>query len=377
MLPHNGGYYIFAVNMTEVQSSAGRQRRFLTGMAHVLFIIIIFILPELVMAIAMPFRRGFVFYPGFYAKSVVFIAIFYINYFIIIDRTIGKRSTRNGILYFILANLGLLAIGIVICNIVDHTFWSPRRRHVDPNHWHQFLKFLSRSLRDGVMIVLSASLAVALRLSTKWKDMERHNQELIAEQRTTELANLKSQLNPHFLFNTLNTIYALVDISPEDAKKAVHTLSSLLRYMLYEDVKLTTLQREADFIEDYISLMRLRVADRPILVDINLGDEPDREIPPLMFIPLVENALKYGNSAPDHEPIRITIKADNEHIICETSNSFISKPADDNRKSKASGIGLANLRRRLILLYGNNASLRTVLDGNIFHTSLRINIRQD
>lgn len=64
MLPHNGGYYIFAVNMTEVQSSAGRQRRFLTGMAHVLFIII-FILPELVMAIAMPFRRGFVFYPGF------------------------------------------------------------------------------------------------------------------------------------------------------------------------------------------------------------------------------------------------------------------------------------------------------------------------
>lgn len=366
--------------MTAIQSSAGRQRRFLSGLAHVLFIIIIFILPELVMAIAIPYRRGFVFYPGFYAKSLVFIAIFYINYFIIIDRTIGKRATRNGILYFVLANIGLLIIGDLVCIFLEQTFWPPRRRHVDPsqcNQWHQFLKYLSRSVRDGVMIILSAALAVALRLSTKWKDMERHNQELIAEQRSTELANLKSQLNPHFLFNTLNTIYALVDISPEDAKKAVHTLSSLLRYILYEDVKMTTLRREADFIEDYISLMRLRVADRPILVDIDLGDEPDLGIAPLLFIPLVENALKYGNSAPDREPIRISIKATPEYIICETSNSFIRNTEEEARKSKVSGIGLANLRRRLMLLYGNKASLRTMVDSNIFRTCLRIKISQD
>lgn len=358
--------------MTDNQSTAGRRRRFITGLAHVLFIIIIFILPELVMAIALPWRRGFVFYPGFYAKSLVFIAIFYLNYFVIIDRTIGRQNNRNGLLYFLLVNIGVVVAGIALCYGLEQTFWPPRHRHMEMDAWHSFLKGASRSIRDGVMIILTVGLALALRLSTKWKDMERHNQELIAEQRATELANLKSQLNPHFLFNTLNTIYALVDISPEDAKKAVHTLSALLRYMLYEDVTLTTLRREADFIEDYISLMRLRVAARPITVDIDLGDEPDREIPPLMFIPLVENAFKYGNSAPDSEPIRITIKADRDYIVCETSNSFLPKNKDEVKESKSSGIGLANLRRRLILLYGNKASLRTSISGNVFHTSLHI-----
>lgn len=360
--------------MTTNEHIAGRQRRTLTALAHVLFIIIIFILPELVMAIAMPFRRGFVFYPGFYAKSLVFIAIFYLNYFVVIDRTINRGGPK-GWLYFIMANVALLAVGIGVCYGLEQALWPARpHRHrslEEYTFWQKFLKQASRSLRDGVMIVLTDSLALALRLSSRLMYMDRRNQELVAEQRTTELANLKSQLNPHFLFNTLNTIYALVDISPEDAKRAVHTLSSLLRYMLYEDVTRTTLRREADFILDYVSLMRLRVADHPVNVDISLGDNADLEVPPLLFIPLVENAFKYGTVTHDREPVSITLTARPDRIVCTTSNSFIPKSKGEEEK-RTSGIGLVNLRRRLVLIYGNHASLRTTVDGSIFKAELTL-----
>ena len=112
------------------------------------------------------------------------------------------------------------------------------------------------------MLTLTLALAVALRLSVKWKDLQQQRRELISNQRAVELDNLKSQLNPHFLFNTLNTIYVLIAVAPDKAQGAVHRLSGLLRYMLYEDTANVMLSQEADFIENYVSLMRLRLSGR-------------------------------------------------------------------------------------------------------------------
>lgn len=346
--------------------STSRRRRFVNVLVHLLFIVIIFVLPELVMAIAMPHRRQFVFYPGFYVKTLIFIGVFYLNYFIIIDRTIGRKGSRR-IWSFLLINLLLIIVGLVLSDIISCWLSSnpPRGR----TKHSSLLKYASFLLRDGVTMLLVIGLSVALRLSTKWRDIERSNQDLIAAQRTIELANLKSQLNPHFLFNTLNTIYALVDISPDDAKKAVHRLSALLRYMLYEDVKYVALRRETDFITDYVDLMKLRIADREIKFDIDLGDNADREIPPLLFVPLVENAFKYGISASDNVPVEISVKADDKVITCTTSNSFIPGTKTDKT---ASGIGLSNLRRRLALIYGANATLRIICRDNIYRAKLTI-----
>ncbi len=363
----------FASGMKAMESSQSHSRQWLVPLAHLLCLIILFVLPEVMLAIARPHRAGFVFYPGFYVKTLIYIAAFYLNYFLIVDRTLGRPNGRRRILYFILLNLLIIVVGLVVSYFVSKFFATPGRPHRRPSsEWADMLKFTSFVFRDAVMLILTIGLAVALRLSAKWKDIEERNRSLADAQRATELAGLKSQLNPHFLFNTLNTIYALVDISPDDAKKAVHRLSALLRYMLYEDVRSVSLRREADFISDYVSLMRLRLADRPVEVDIDLDGYADTEIPPLLFIPLVENAFKYGTSAPDNTPVSVSLKVDagSRTVVCRTVNSFV--PRTDTAERTSGGIGLANLRRRLQLIYGGKASLKISVRGDIYRACLQI-----
>ncbi|MCM1066028.1 MAG: sensor histidine kinase [Muribaculaceae bacterium] len=358
--------------MKALQHPRSLSRHIFTAVSHLLFIIIIFILPELVMAFAMP-HRHFAFYPGFYLKTLIFIAAFYINYFLIIDSTIGRSGARHGIVRFMLWNLLILAAGMTLDYFISRYGFPPKRGsgHEELTLLAKIFKRAPFLIRDAVMLILTIGLAVALRLSAKWKDIDRSRQEMLASQRATELDSLKSQLNPHFLFNSLNTIYALVDISPDDAKSAVHRLSGLLRYMLYEDMRNVRLRREADFIENYVALMRLRLSNRPVTVDIDLNGHDDVEVPPLLFIPLIENAFKYGNTAPGTEPIAISLKADKGEITCCTSNSYAEADRDTGER-RSSGIGLANLRRRLQLIYGSASLLRTEARDGIYRASLTI-----
>lgn len=325
------------------------------------------------MMVAMPNRRFVAFYPGFYLKTLVYLLAFYLNYYIIVDRTLGSAERRR-ILRFLLWNLVILVAGVALCYLLSKVWfaapWHTRRgAMVEPSLRHM-LKSASFMMRDGAMLTLTIGLAVAMRLSVRWKDMEQQRQEMLAAQRSTELDNLKSQLNPHFLFNTLNTIYALVDIDPEDAKGAVHRLSGLLRYVLYENDGSVSLGKELGFIEDYVALMRLRLGSRPVEVDIEADGYADRKVPPLLFVPLIENAFKYGNTAEPHRPISISVRVDDRFIECRTTNYFAQSTLEGDRS--ASGIGLANLRRRLVLLYGSKASLRTSVEGEIYKSCLRI-----
>ncbi len=357
--------------MTAHDKPRSVRRQIVTSLSHLLFIVIIFVLPELVMAIAMPHRHHFAFYPGFYFKTLIFITAFYLNYFLIIDRTIGRSDRGRSIINFVLLNLLVIAAGLTMSYLVSRFMYPsrPPRAGVVVTVWSQMLKTASLLLRDAVMLILTIGLSVALRLSVKWKDIDRQKQELLANQRATELDSLKNQLNPHFLFNSLNTIYVLVDISPDDARKALHRLSGLLRYMLYEDVRTVRLRQEADFIDNYVALMRLRLSNREVVVDVELGDNDDAPVPPLLFIPLIENAFKYGTQSQDYEPVYISLKAGADTVVCRTRNSFtIGGNAPDGERS--SGIGLANLRRRLHLIYGSAASFSTSTEGNTFTAEL-------
>lgn len=344
-------------------------------MAHFITLLIIFVVPEVVMTIAMPQRRGIGLMPGFYLKSAVYIAVFYINYLWLVNRTILTSGRRPRILSFVLSNLGIIVCALLLCYTVIHVFGLYPKKFPHPREEHTHAENIARVagflMRDLVMMVLTISLAVAMRMSARWHDLEARHQKMLAEQRSTELAGLKSQLNPHFLFNTLNTIYALVDISPEDAKGAVHRLSGLLRYVLYEDVSNVELRREVEFLESYVELMRLRMGRRPIHTDIDVASAMDASVPPLLFIPLIENAFKYGNRAPLDRPISISMRVEDGKIVCRTENSFVPKEAAENDE-KSSGIGLPNLRRRLTIIYDGEASLRTSIQSDIYTATLSI-----
>lgn len=334
-------------------------------MVHLMFILIIFLLPELLMRYATS-RFGASMPLWVYAKSGVMIGVFYLNYYVIIQRTIIRHQQWwRFVLYNVLV---ISAAALLMWWMFDAC--RPTRIHLAARpETHSMVRVLSFVVRDAVMLVLCVSLAVALRLSGRWLDLERRRVQLVAEKRESELQSLRSQLNPHFLFNVLNSIYALIEISPAEAKQAVHELSQLLRYVVYDNPTTVPLDREVAVIHNYVELMRLRLGDRPVRVDIDGTDMAEVKLPPLVCVTLIENAFKHGTRGPGHEPIEIILRANCRRLECVTINGV--DPADASGDS-AGGVGLANLRRRLELLYGHRASLTTAVADGRYTATLTI-----
>lgn len=327
-------------------------RKLLTAAVHLLVIGILFILPDVLMKMAFPGRGGGM--PWIvYAKSGVFIAVFYLNYLLIIPHVlVSRRSWWK----FIGINILVIIAATLLQYYLTQIGWEhrPRFRRHQPDAWQLMMASASQILRDAVMLLLTISLAVVIRLSGRWIELERRQQQLVAARRESELENLRSQLNPHFLFNTLNSIYALIAIDPDKASLAVHELSSLLRYLVYENPDSVPLRHEVQFVANYVDLMRLRLGDRPVNLSVDIDRAPAAQIAPLLLVTLVENAFKHGNTADASLPVDITISATPKAITCITRN-YTDNPPDT--RGPGAGIGLANLRRRLELLYGTAASL--------------------
>lgn len=192
-----------------------------------------------------------------------------------------------------------------------------------------------------------------------------------SEQLEADLKNLQSQLNPHFLFNTLNNIYALIAIDSKKAQESVHRLSNLLRYVLYEnDMLFVPIEKDIKFTENYIDLMRLRtVPNTDISILIKCENSTDK-IAPLMFMTLIENAFKHGMNSTEHSFIDIKILVENgKGVMCSIENSIGEK---DNMESNRTGIGLANLTKRLKLLYPNNHEFVIEKKNDRFSAFLRV-----
>lgn len=360
------------INNQNVDISTGRRRSNITRfLAHLIVISMLFLLPEFIMAYALPNHKGGDNYQWvMYVKSSLFIIVFYIDYYFIIGKTLTPKVR---IWRFLAYNIILLAVTLALCyGLWYWLIYEPRiaenavRPLRNPDKFR--LMFVSQLIRDGVMTVLTMSFAVALRLSDKWTAFERHSRDMADEQRASELRNLKSQLNPHFLFNTLNSIYALIEISAPEAQRAVHELSQMLRYMLYESPSKVALQQEVDFTLNYISLMELRLPEGLVNVRCDIGDMASVKVAPLLFISLIENAFKHGNTGNPADTIDIEITARDGRICCRTYNRFDSKTVVDRQ----GGIGIANLRRRLLLLYDNKAALTTTIEGDKYTACLTI-----
>ena len=170
-----------------------------------------------------------------------------------------------------------------------------------------------------------------------------------------ELEYLKYQINPHFFMNTLNNIHALVDIDPEVAKRTIVQLSGLMRYVLYDGAQKTiSLQKETDFIHHYISLMKIRY-NKKVEITVNVpAANPDIQVPPLLFIPFIENAFKHGISYRKTSFVHISLQADEKRLCFQCSNS---RHHTEAKSDHYSGIGLENVRKRLTLLYAERYAL--------------------
>jgi LytS/YehU family sensor histidine kinase len=205
-------------------------------------------------------------------------------------------------------------------------------------------------IRDIFSMTMTVGLATAIKMTTQWYLSQAEQKELEKMHLESELNNLKHQLNPHFLFNTMNNIYSLISINQENAQNAVHQLSNLMRYVLYDsDHPKVLLSKDLNFTENFINLMSLRLPSHVSLkTDLMRADETIT-IAPLLFISLIENAFKHGVSATIPSRISISISMpETNKLQCRVENSNFPKQESDK---SGSGIGLNNLRKRLELIY--------------------------
>lgn len=223
-----------------------------------------------------------------------------------------------------------------------------------------------------VISLLVAGFNTAIAVTNRWSEEEQARKEVEKEHIESKLAFLQNQINPHFLMNTLNNIHSLIEVDQQLARDALIRLSSMMRYMLYESEKgTTTLLREIDFLKSYLELMQLRV-DKSVSVELLLPEQiRNVTIPPLLFIPFIENAFKHGVSYREPSYMRFSIQQHDGKIEFSSENSIPAcspeKPVDYQ-----GGFGLENIRKRLEMLYGNRHSISVTDSGNKFIVKLII-----
>jgi len=217
-----------------------------------------------------------------------------------------------------------------------------------------------------------SGFGMGLCFSDKYRQQEKERKEAEKEKLNTELAFLKNQINPHFFFNTLNNIYALVQTDVKDGQKAILQLSKLMRYLLYETEKGDKpLSQEIEFMQTYIQLMKLRISEK-VSISVSFPDEyPDLSIPPLLFLPFIENAFKHGISYRQPSFINVSLKVDSGKLFFECSNSITSR---EDTNGNDSGIGLGNVTKRLSLLFPGRHELTIHQSANVFTALLWIDL---
>ena len=275
-----------------------------------------------------------------------YILVFYLNYLWLVPRFLLKKSDWK---LFVLANLLVITAGLFLMD-VWHWFSIQIWPEINSNGPKRpFIKF-PRYFWAVMTLILIIALAVAVRMIQRWQHIEEARKEAEAARAEAELSNLRNQLNPHFLLNTLNNIYALIAFDQDKAQTAVGELSKLLRHVLYENQQdFVPLCKEADFMRNYIELMKIRVTDN-VKINTNINIQPNDSTPvaPLIFISLIENAFKHGISPQGKGEISIDLNQVDGDITCEIHNTCY--PKRENDKS-GSGIGLDQVSRRLELMY--------------------------
>lgn len=194
------------------------------------------------------------------------------------------------------------------------------------------------------------------------------------ERMDVELKFLRSQINPHFLFNVLNNMVAMARKKSDQLEPSLIKLSELMRYMLYESAdEKVPLKKEIKYLKSYIELQKIRFSDS-VVINADLPEpENNHTIDPMLLIPFVENAFKHGIGLIADSQIDISLKVDNNTLLFRVINRFNN---DENiQKDSSSGIGLANVKKRLNILYPRRHKLKTSTAENIFNVNLKLHLK--
>lgn len=330
-------------------------REYLDIIVHVISWGIIFLFPYLIMLQGKMEMLSFDEYLAHvFPRWIIYILLFYFNYSLLIPRLLLRRRIWT----FIGCELILLYSCAFMAFLLHYFEWKAIQPLL-PNNEMLFetenfvaqLPVFIRTQHEFLFMMLIAIISIAIRMTVQWNRVEKSKRESEHRRIESELQQLHSQLNPHFLLNTLNNIYALIAFDAEKAQEAVQELSRLLRHTLYDNRQsYTTLQKEADFIRNYIALMRIRLSPN-VTVETSFDLQPGHEhtpIAPLIFISLIENAFKHGISPTEPSHISIGLSEHDGRVRCEIRNSNHRKMGNDR---SGSGIGLQQVQKRLELMY--------------------------
>jgi len=315
----------------------------------------------------------------------IFISIFYINYFLLMPYLFKKKIW----IYLGLAIL-LLGSGMFLrSKLLKDSHFSNKaglqfgKRQRPPNNTANTYSEPDDSIQEiinwrritfsGYSLFFFFFLSFSLRFMQKWLDDEKYKTQLEKDKVETELAFLKQQINPHFLFNSLNSIYSLSISKSEKTTPSILKLSSILRYLLYEsETSVAGLQNELSVIQDYIELQKLRLTDK-VQVNVSVTGNADQYIfEPFIILPIIENAFKYGVDNLNNSFIRIDIKVENQKLELKAENKVVQRPA---MLRKESGIGLKNVRRRLEILYPDNYIFQVEENNEVFSVFMQIKLK--
>lgn len=306
--------------------------------------------------------------PIFYVKSIIEILIFYLNYSILVP----KLLLNNKIVVYVLASFIFIFLSVFL---IDY-FIQPDL----PSHFELPKELVDNRLRPKrgpfnplsiFATMLLFAVGTCIRLVVEWYKNEKVKKEIELQRVQTEISFLKAQLNPHFLFNSLNSIYSLANKKSDDTTEAIVTLAELMRYMIYEtDKELVPLQDELNYIKNYISLQNLRLKDSSG-VRVNIYGNIDHKIEPLLLISFIENAFKYGTDYNGKTDIRIRIEVKDDNLDFEVSN-YVSMHKKDLQNS---GIGLKNVVNRLNLQYSKSHTLTFTEENKQYKVRLLLKLK--
>ncbi len=299
--------------------------------------------------------------------------VFYVNYLFIVPRYLLNRKIKK----YVSLNLVVVTLAFLFLHLwfymIDFMFpfeisfppinsaikTPPTPPFVDKEFFPKpnFLLLNLFQIRDFVLYCSVAGLAAIICMSQRWHSAELSRKQAEVKQFEAELQSLRCQINPHFLLNTLNNIYALISFNTEKAQDAIQQLSKLLRHLLYEnETTFTRLDQEIDFLRSYVELMKIRLSDNvEVVFKADIVQAENIQIAPLIFVSLIENAFKHGISStkPSFVHIHINVNEENNELIYLIRNSNYPKNTTD---ISGNGIGLDQVQRRLDLIYPDQYS---------------------
>ena len=312
-------------------------------------------------------QAGFVFRHT--ARMMLPLFILYgLNYYLLVPKFLfGRKGLAK---WFYICNI-LLLVGYHLYAFIPRGVMAVPEEVVNQigkrNIWSFFLGQVIASLFSQILMIL---LAVGLRHVMRTNEREMQFEEERRKTAEAELTWLKHQLNPHFLFNTLNNISSLTQIDPDKAQESIGQLSDLLRYALYDsEAEKVPLASEIDFMDNYIDLMSLRCNDQTTVEKHLEAPSKPVEVAPLLFISLVENAFKHGVNARYPSFVKVSMEMEGDDLVFVCDNSRFEKQGTDRI---GSGIGLENMKRRLELLYPGRYTYEQNATDDTYHVKVTL-----